>query len=79
MLLGTVVQRRRRDLHITGPELARRVQVAKGTISQIELGIIKDPSSTTLYKISVVLGLDLIDLIETILSDPSAVRTNKHK
>lgn len=79
MLLGSLIQTRRRDLHITGPELARRIQVAKGTISQIELGIIKDPASTTLYKISTVLGLDLIDLIKVILSDPSAIRSNKHK
>lgn len=79
MLLGSLIQSRRRDLHITGPELARRVQVTKGTISQIELGIIKDPASTVLYKISVVLGLNLEDLIKIILSDPTATRSNKHK
>lgn len=79
MLLGSIIQSRRRDLHITGPELARRIQVTKGTISQIELGIIKDPSSTVLYKISKTLGLNLEDLIKVVLSDPTAVRVNKTK
>ena len=65
MIIGSIIRNRRRDLHITGPELARRVGVVKSYISQVELGIIKEPSAKILYKICCVLGLDLIDLIKT--------------
>lgn len=64
MLIGSAIRNRRKDLHITGPELARRTQVTKGYISQLELGIIKEPSAKVLYKIYKVLGLNLEDIIK---------------
>ena len=65
IIVGSIIRNKRKDLHITGPELARRTGVTKGYISQLELGIIKEPSAKVLYKISSVLGLNLVDLIKT--------------
>ncbi len=62
-MLGTTIKTRRKALHITGPELARRTGVTKGAISQIELGIIKKPSANLMFKICKVLGLDLNKLM----------------
>jgi DNA-binding response OmpR family regulator len=63
--LGAAIRERRKALHLTLAELAKRTDVSLGYLSQIELGK-NSASIETLYRISLGLGIKLADLFQAV-------------
>ena len=57
--LGETIKNRRKELRITQPHLAELAQVCTNTLYKLERGQ-GNPSLDILYKLSEVLGLELI-------------------
>lgn len=66
--LGKIIKRRRKELKITQPELARYAGVSINTISQIESGKF-NPSFKTLNSILDVMGMNVEIKIKNLLID----------
>ena len=64
MALSDRITARRKEMKISAAELARRAQVSKGFISEIESGLAPRPSGTVLYRIAIALGTTVADLLE---------------
>jgi transcriptional regulator with XRE-family HTH domain len=67
--LGPVIRAHRLKRRITGSELARRAQVTKGLISQIERGTTV-PSLDVLSRIAVALDMSMAQLMEAVDAGP---------
>ena len=59
-----VIIKRRALLGLTQTELAKKVGVGKQAINNMERGVSRAPSATTLLKICKVLGLNVYDFFE---------------
>lgn len=64
MALSDRIKARREEMRITATELARRAQVSKGFISEIESGQAPRPSGNVLYRLATALGTTVADLLE---------------
>jgi transcriptional regulator with XRE-family HTH domain len=60
-MIGEEVRRRRRELGLTGAQLAARAGMAPSAVSQIETGK-RTPSSTSVIKLASALGAEVADL-----------------
>lgn len=63
MTIGDRIRQRRGELNISGAELARRAEVTKGYVSQIENGQVPRPSAEVLYRLANALGTTIADLL----------------
>lgn len=64
MSLGDRIKLRREEKGIAAIELARRAEVSKGYISEIESGGAPRPSGAVLFRIATALGTSIADLLE---------------
>jgi transcriptional regulator with XRE-family HTH domain len=64
MALGDRVRQRREERGISAAELARRANVSKGYLSEIEAGKTPRPSADVLYRLATALGTSIGDLLE---------------
>ena len=62
--LGKLIKEKREELGISQRELAKKMGVANTLISKIELGKIKTPNFLITLKLSNLLNINLIDLLE---------------
>jgi transcriptional regulator with XRE-family HTH domain len=60
-MIGEEVRRRRKELGLTGAQLAIRADMAPSAVSQIETGK-RTPNSTSVLKLSSALGVEVADL-----------------
>ena len=58
-----IIKKTRKEKGYTLSELARRANVSKAHLSQIESGKIKDPSVFTTLRLASILGVDIEDLV----------------
>ena len=63
MAIGERVRQRRDEMNITATELAKRAEVTKGYVSQIENGLVPRPSADVLYRLASALGTTVADLL----------------
>lgn len=64
MALSDRIKQRREEKGINGVELARRAQISKGYLSEIESGRAARPSGVVLYNLATALGTTVADLLE---------------
>lgn len=64
MALSDRVRQRREEKRIPAVELARRAEISKGYLSEIESGRAPRPSGAVLYRIATALGTTVADLLE---------------
>lgn len=62
-MLGERIRRYREDKQWTLSELARRAEISKAYLFQLESGQSKRPSGETLYKVARALGVTMADLL----------------
>jgi transcriptional regulator with XRE-family HTH domain len=62
--LSDRIKQRREEKGINGVELARRAQISKGYLSEIESGRASRPSGVVLYNLATALGTTVADLLE---------------
>lgn len=65
---------RRRRLHLSQEDLARRSGVATVTVQKLEEGRIRDPRGSTLAKLAAVLGCRVESLLGSVRQKPSKER-----
>lgn len=63
MVLGERLQQRRREKEMSAAELARRAEVSKGYLSELENGRAERPSGDVLYRLASALGTTVADLL----------------
>ncbi|MFN8592032.1 MAG: helix-turn-helix transcriptional regulator [Thermomicrobiales bacterium] len=63
MTTGERIKQRREEKGIPAVELARRAEISKGYLSELERGHAARPSGAVLYKIANVLGTTVADLL----------------
>jgi transcriptional regulator with XRE-family HTH domain len=63
VVIGERIRQRRTEANLSAAELARRAEVTKGYISQIENGQVPRPSADVLFRIAVTLGTTVADLL----------------
>ena len=66
MTLGKTIKMARVYKNYSAQDVAMKTGIAVSTYSNIEKGITKNPELTTLKKISDVLGLDLMELLNLV-------------
>ena len=64
MAISDRIRERRTDVKMTAAELARRADITKGYVSQIENGLAPRPSGDVLYRIAMALGTTVADLLD---------------
>ncbi len=64
MPLSDRIRQRREEKRISAIELARRAEISKGYVSEIESGRAPRPSGAVLYRIATALGTTVADLLE---------------
>jgi transcriptional regulator with XRE-family HTH domain len=64
MSLGKRVRQRREDKGIAAAELARRAEISKGYLSEIESGQAPRPSGAVLMRLADALGTTIADLLD---------------
>ena len=63
MEISAKIQLRRKEKELTAAELARRAEVSKGYLSELENGRAERPSGEVLYRIASALGTTVADLL----------------
>lgn len=63
MELGDRIRALRKDMGISQTELARRAEITKGYMSQIESNQAPRPSATVLFNVAQALGVTVADLL----------------
>lgn len=63
MTLGARIKQRREEKGISPAELARRAEISKGYVSEIESEQAPRPSADVLYRLATVLGTSIADLL----------------
>jgi transcriptional regulator with XRE-family HTH domain len=64
MALADRIKLRRQEKGISAAELARRAEISKGYLSEIENGVTPRPSADVLYRIASALETTMADLLE---------------
>src|SRR4051794_36726298 len=61
--LGERIRKRRDELQLSAAELARRAEVSKGYLSEVESGAAPSPSGAVLLRLAKALGTTIADLL----------------
>lgn len=64
MALSDRIKHRREERKMTAAELARRAEISKGYLSEIEAGKTPRPSADVLYRLATALGTTIADLLD---------------
>ena len=64
MALSDRIKQRREEKQISAIELARRAEISKGYLSELESGRAPRPSGAVLFRIATALGTTVADLLE---------------
>lgn len=64
MSLGDRIKLRREEMRLAANELARRAEISKGYLSEIESGGAPRPSGAVLFRIADALGTSIADLLD---------------
>ncbi len=74
MEIGARIKQRRQEAGLTAVELARRADVSKGYVSELESGQAQRPSGAVLFRISTALGTTVADLMgREVVSAPTEI------
>jgi transcriptional regulator with XRE-family HTH domain len=64
MALGDRIKTRRQEKGLNAVDLARKAEISKGYLSELETGRASQPSGAILYRIASALGTNVADLLE---------------
>ena len=62
-MVGERIKQRRVEKRLSAAELARRAEMSRGYLSELEAGLAPRPSGAVLYRVATVLGTTVADLL----------------